>query len=148
MRRFIIFSLLLLAGVQESNAYVIYSAEFRSVDRVRKGYSETSKYIAYLPVPGSWGLLQVEVLYVSCKGEGYEMCPATAQPGDYSNPVDADHVNKLSRYATGQMALGQSNGSHVVIHEDAQTGKRYRYVVFWELDGEDVRTRIEKEEVI
>ena len=146
MRHFIIFSMLLLAGVQESNAWIIYSATFKSIDAVRDGYASTSKTVArmrfaYTPV-------EVEVIIITCSGVGRESCPTMVEPTDYSNPTDAAHVNSLSRYVMEQTQLGLAQGSHSVVFFDEASGKSYRYTISWETEGEQIRTSIDKEELI
>lgn len=146
MRRFIIFSLLLLAGVQESNAWIIYSATFKTVDGVRDGYASTSKTVARMRL--AYSPVEVELIIISCSGVGRERCPTMVEPTDYSNLTDAAHVNSLSRYVMEQTQLGCGQGSHSVVFFDEASGKSYRYTVSWETEGEQIRTNIDKEEQI
>ncbi|MBU6324067.1 MAG: hypothetical protein KJS92_01145 [Bacteroidetes bacterium] len=146
MRHFIIFSMLLLAGVQESNAWIIYSAKFKSVDAVRDGYASTSKTTARMSL--AFTSVEVEMVIITCSGVGREKCPTSVGPADYSNHTDAAHVNNLSRYAMEQTQLGKASGAHSVVYYDEATGKSYRYTIRWETEGEQIRTTIDKEELL
>ncbi len=138
--------MLLLAGVQESNAWVIFSATFKSLDAVRDGYASTSKTSARMRL--AYTSAEVEVVIITCSGVGREKCPTVVGPADYSNHTDAAHVNSLSRYAMEQTQLGKASGTHSVVYHDEATGKSYRYMISWETEGEQVRTKIDKEELI
>jgi hypothetical protein len=148
MRRFIIFMLLVLAGVQEGRAYVIYTVYTRGVDQPRNGYSNTHKSVMYVDVPFTLGALQFKVVSIRCSGSGHEECPTQVAQGDLQEIFDAPMVNTLVNYFETALGGGQGSGSHTIHYADSQSGKTYVYRVDWFQENGQTKMTINKSELV
>jgi hypothetical protein len=144
MRSFILLLFVLLAGVQESKAWIIFEYYSRSVDQPRSGYSNTSKTVMVGDVPFTFGRVQVKTVLIRCSGAGYEPCPTQVSRGDLDDPFDAAQVNNLVMHLEEALAAGQGRGSKTVHYADTLSGKTYVYRMDWTQVKGFTKTTIDK----
>jgi hypothetical protein len=144
MRSFIILLFVLLAGVQESKAWVIYEYYSRSVDQPRTGYSNTSHMIILKDVPFTLSTLRVKIVLISCSGTGYESCPTQVATGELDDPFDAAQVNHLVEMFESAVSAGQGSGSQTIHYRDVSGDRTFVYRMDWHQENGRTKMTIDK----
>lgn len=134
----------MLAGVQESKAWIIYEYYSRGVDQPRTGYSNTSHTIIVKDVPFTLSSLRVKIVLIRCSGPGHEPCPTQVATGELDDPFDAAQVNNLLEWFETGVAAGQGQGCRTIHYHDATTARTYVYRMDWFQENGQTKMTIDK----